>query len=393
MNDQLVSRTRDDEEIDLGAVGRTLWKGRWWLVGITVAGLGASIAFSRAMTVPYQASVTLMQTDSPGSRGGFQDSPLAGLLPGGTIPRGDTAKLIALLRSRNLAERTLEHQQLFPLLAGEQEGALTREDASLILQGMIQIDTEPGTGLIEVSAKHLNPQLAAKVANGYVDELDAFLQENSFTAARRQRLFLEKQVSELNADIRTIENRQIAFQQDHQLIALDAQTSATIQTYTTLKAQLMAKETELQMQANSMSPYDIEYIGLKREVGILQGKLTALEQSGSGGLLAFKDAPSLGVRLAQFQRELSTKQKVFDLLTQQLEMARMEESKEGLSFQVIDRAKVPPLPSGPKQTTIWLLGGILSFTLAVFLVLGVEGIRSAQPANVRKSKRLVQMTR
>ena len=375
MNEQRISPARDDDEIDLGALGKTLGR-RWWVVA-SVTAIGLSAAFVIGQTRPplYTATATLIPTDSSGERLSSALGPLAGFIPfapPGLIPRGDGEKLMGLLGSRVLAERVLaKNPTLVPFdpQARGKASTLTKSEVQDLLREAIAITGDKTTGLIEVKARHVVPELAAGIANAYMVELDSFLQDNSFTAAKRQREFLQKQVQDLSSEIKQIETQLISFQEEHQLVSLDAQTNATIQTYSTLKSQLIAKEMELQLQSNSVSPHDLELVGLKQEVSLLREKLAGLESGATGGLLAFKDAPRLGVQYAQFQRDLTVKQKVFELLTQQLEMAKIEETRDSLSFQVIDRAAVPEIASSTERYTIWAIGGILSLALGLFLAL------------------------
>ncbi|MNR81954.1 tyrosine kinase [compost metagenome] len=405
MNEQRISPARDDDEIDFKALGSTLR--RRWLVVASVTAVGLAVALVVGGTRPpiYTATATLIPTDSTGERLASALGPLAGLAPfapPGLIPRGDGEKLAGLLGSRVLAERVLTKNPTLTPYDPKGRAAskpLTMSEAQGLLRDGLAISSDKTTGLIEVKVKHTEPDLAAGLANAVVGELKSFLQDNSFTAAKRQREFLQKQVQDLSGEIKQIETQLIAFQEQHQLVSLDAQTNATIQTYSTLKSQLITKEMELQLQSNSVSPHDLELVGLKQEVQLLREKLAGLESGATGGLLAFKDAPRLGVQYAQFQRDLTVKQKVFELLTQQLELAKIEESRDSLSFQVIDRAAVPDTASGAERLTIWIVGGILSLALGIFFALVLDkpmGRKKRTPTRPRPkpaSQRLVPIPR
>jgi uncharacterized protein involved in exopolysaccharide biosynthesis len=401
MNEQRISPARDDDEIDFKAVGSTLKRRLWLIAAVTALGLGTAYVIGEARSPQYMATATLIPTDSAGERFTAALSPFAAFSPSGVIPRGDAEKLIGLLGSRVLAERVVSRPQMLRQLTATDGGAgetLTMGEAHRMLKGILKVSSDKTTGIIEVSVRHPVPTVSAGIANAYVDELDAFLQENSFTAAKRQREFLQKQVQDLTGEIKSIETRLIAFQEQHQLVSLDAQTNATINAYSTLKSQLIAKEMEYQLLANSVSPRDLTLVGVKQEVDLLRGKLAGLETGSSGGLLAFKDAPRLGVQYAQFQRDLTVKQKVFELLTQQLELAKIEETRDSLSFQVIDRAAVPELASGTSRRSIWFVGMVLALLLGLILAFALDKPleRRRRPSRSRTksvSRRLVPIPR
>lgn len=228
---------------------------------------------------------------------------------------------------------------------------------------------DPKTGLVTISVDSADPQLAADIANNYVVELNAFLQRNSFSTAKRNRDFLEKQVNDTQHDLTAMESTLKNFQEKNKLVSLDAQTEASVQAYATLKAQLTAKEMELSLQEKSVSPDDVQLMGLKQEVVQLKQKLSAIDTGSSEGLVSFKDAPELGMRFAQLKRDLLVKEQVFELLTQQYEMAKVDESKETLSFQVVDRAIAPDKKSKPRRTLIVLVAAFASFLLSALFIL------------------------
>ncbi len=62
------------------------------------------------------------------------------------------------------------------------------------------------------------------------------------------------------------------------------------------------------------------------------------------------------------------------LLVQQYEMAKMDEAKEDITFQVIDRARVPFRRHKPKRTLIVIVSFIASFIIAVVTVFFLEYI-------------------
>jgi len=76
------------------------------------------------------------------------------------------------------------------------------------------------------------------------------------------------------------------------------------------------------------------------------------------------------------KRELIAK--VHALLTQQYEMAKIEEAKEDLAFQVIDKAEVKVRTSSPNlliNLAVGIFGGIC---VSVFLAFFLEHIKNLQ---------------
>ncbi len=65
-------------------------------------------------------------------------------------------------------------------------------------------------------------------------------------------------------------------------------------------------------------------------------------------------------------------EKLFELLTQQYEMAKIEEAKEDITFQVIDRAVPPEKRIKPKRKLVVMLAGVVSLFAGVFAVFFME---------------------
>src|SRR5262249_16737957 len=64
---------------------------------------------------------------------------------------------------------------------------------------------------------------------------------------------------------------------------------------------------------------------------------------------------------------------IFEMLSKQLELARIDEAKEGSLIQVIDQATPPDNKSGPSRSLITLAG----FVVALAMALGWVALRNA----------------
>ncbi len=377
----LAAKDYEDDLIDVRAIRRTLWRRRG-LIAMTGV-LGMAIAGAVTLTQPkiYMARTTLMPVDASSdrlSRGLASVSPILADIPAAASPERAALvpnRLVALLESQALAKRLLEsHPGLVEhLRLPAKEGAEPSfNEAYRALSSILSASVEPTTGIIEVAVKLPDPVAAADTANLYVAALEAYLQANSFTAAKRYRGFLEAQLKVAAAELAQTEANLRAFQETNMLVSLDGQTQATVQAYANLKSQLITKEVELRLQQRSVSQDDIQFIGLQQEVTQLRSSLGELERGASGGMLAFKDVPRLGVQLAQLQRNLALKQKSYETLTQQLDLARMQEAQQAMAFEVIDEALPPDRPAASKQGVVLLLAMMGSLLLGVLLALGLE---------------------
>lgn len=376
--------TPSSGEDDLGVIFRKLWARRRLVVALTTGTMVAVGAGSYLMAPTYTATTTLMPAESGGDVLSAALSSLGSLgglaTQAGVGLKGSLSdRFVIILRSRAVAQRIHQDPELRKVVFRDfwdaergvwrqpsrrgvegDEPFPTRHDAFRKLERMVRVQADSKTSLVTVTVEARTPDGAARLASAYVDGLRAFLQENSFSRAHRDRVFLEGQLAVNARELARAEEQLRLFMEKNHLVSLEAQTQATVQSYATLKGELMAREVRLKLLASSVGAEDLQYQGLKEEVEELRRKLAALESQGTGGLVSFAAAPRLGVRLAQLKRDALVKQKVFEVLTQQHELAKVQEAKEIPTFQVIDPAIPPDRRSKPQRTVMVLLAGLVS---------------------------------
>ena len=143
-----------------------------------------------------------------------------------------------------------------------------------------------------------------------------------------------------------------------------------------MKAQITAKEVQLGVIKQFAAPSNPDVLGIKDELRELNKQL-AMVESRSGNpktdaMPSFSEAPTLGLQYVRLKRKAVTQEKVFKLLTQQHEMAKIEETKEDITFQVIDRAIPPEKGIKPKRRLNVMLAGVVSLFAGIFLVFFLE---------------------
>ena len=93
--------------------------------------------------------------------------------------------------------------------------------------------------------------------------------------------------------------------------------------------------------------------------------------------------PSGEMTLAKIQRERLAAQTVYTELRKQLELAKITEAKEVISFKILDPPLIPEQRSSPARSKICLLTIIASGMFSVFLVFGYRFV-----VNVKKNRKI-----
>jgi len=115
------------------------------------------------------------------------------------------------------------------------------------------------------------------------------------------------------------------------------------------------------------------------------GDSSADGTAGNNGLYpSIRKLPLLGVTYAELYRANKIQETVYELLTQQCELAKVQEAKETPSVKVLDDASLPEKKSFPPRLLIMLLGAFLSMVVGAVWVLGKAGWESLDPAHPGK---------
>ena len=194
--------------------------------------------------------------------------------------------------------------------------------------------------------------------------------------AKRNRIFIEDQLKKVKVELKEAEEAMKSFQTDKKIVAIDAQTEAAIRVLADLKAQITAREVQMGVMKQFSTAANPDVLRIKDELRELRKQLTMVESKRGNpetmALPSLSESPALGLQYIRLKREALIQEKVFELLTQQYEMARIDEAKEDITFQVIDRAIPSEKRIKPKRRQMVMLAGAVSLFAGVFLVFFLE---------------------
>lgn len=374
----------EEEGIDLLELWLVLWGHRRFLIALfLVATISTACLSLFVFPKIYQAKASLMPVES--REGGLSSyiSMLGGMglsLPSGKATPSQT--LVAILESRTLKEKVISRLDLLRIFFEEEWDPVRKvwrdpseppslEEGVRALRGITRVSEERRAGLVNITVEWKDPVLASEIANAHLQELEGFINANALSVAKKKRLFLESQVSKTRRELAEAEERFKNFQEEKRFVAMNEQAEAAIRGLAELKGMVAAKEVELDVVRTYATPLNPKVQLLESQLGELRKQLERLEANHSregGSKLSLAGAPELGLIYGRLKRDVVFHEKVLELLTQQYELARIEESKEDVAFQVIDWAVPPVKKYKPKTRMNVLLAGVLSLLLGVTLV-------------------------
>jgi len=216
--------------------------------------------------------------------------------------------------------------------------------------------------LIEISVTDESPQRAAELANAYVDQLQEQNSRLAVTEASQRRLFFER---EMEAEKNRLAEAEAAFKEMQErkgIIQVTSQVEALIRTMAQLRAEITAREVNLQRLKAGATPQNPEVLRQEIELKALRNELKELEASSArrnpgDPLMPTSMVPAAGLEYMRRLRDVKYHETLFELLVKQYEAARIDEAKEAPVIQVVDRAIPPDRKSGPARR-IYLIMGI-----------------------------------
>lgn len=288
---------------------------------------------------------------------------------------------VGILKSQTVRDAIIDRFDLRQLY-----GAKTIEVTRRALDRVVTIDKSPTEGIVSVTVEDRDRKRAADMANAFMEELDKINREVVVTSGKRMRVFLEARLGEAKGEQVTIEEAVRAFQEEHQAVQLDKQSTEIIEAIGAIEGQLMAKRVELQTflsYATRTNPraeiLQTEVKELKERLKELQEGIPDADNPSSGGIfIPTANLPALAMEYTRLLRDAKMQETLIELLTLQYEMARIQEAKDSPTIQLLDVAKPPEKKIKPKRAVIVL--GSTFFAAAVsiliaFLLVYIERVR------------------
>jgi uncharacterized protein involved in exopolysaccharide biosynthesis len=361
-----------EEDINIFDFLIVLAKHKKKLVLLPIAGALVSAAIAFSLPNVYQATTKLMppqQSQSSGAALLSQLGGVAGLAAGAGGLKNPNDLYIAMLKSRTLGDRLVERFNLKALYETEsQEKARNR----LLANTTIAAGKD---GLITLEFQDKDQKLVAKLANAYIDELFRLTKVLAVTEAGQRRLFYEQQLEQSKNNLAKAEMSLKGAINTRGVVSVDVESRAILETVGRLKAQVSAKEIQLDAMRPFMTPNHPDIRRLSEELNSLRAELSRLQNGRPQG--AAEEAAAAangqgGLQNVQLLRDMKYYQTLYEILAKQYELARLDEAKDPAVLQVLDPAIEPERKFKPKRLIIILIATLLSLLAAILWAFGAE---------------------
>ncbi|MGB7630958.1 MAG: GNVR domain-containing protein, partial [Candidatus Deferrimicrobium sp.] len=240
---------------------------------------------------------------------------------------------------------------------------------------LISAKEERKSGIIILTVEDKDPKRAADMANAFVEELKSLKGGLAISEAGQRRMFFEDQIRQTKASLTRSEEEIKAFQQRTGMFQIDAQARAIIEGIARLRAGIAVKEVEAKVLRSFATTQNPDVQRIEEEIRALRTELEKLETSKGSGfdpIMSSGRVPEMGTEYLRKLRQLKYNETLYELLSKQYELAKLDEERDTVVIQVIDRAVTPELKSRPKISLNVLVATVMAFFLAVIFVLFLE---------------------
>jgi capsule polysaccharide export protein KpsE/RkpR len=381
-----------------------LWERRRFLRRAAFWGLIVSAALAFLMPKRYESTTRLMPPDNQSSSGMAMMAAFVGGSSGtGKVPpalssmAGDLLGIkssgdlfIGILRSRTVEDRLIERFDLRRVYRDKYW-----QDARNDLAKNTGISEDRKSGIISVTVTDHDPKRAAQIAQAYVEELDRSVAQVSTSSARRERIFIEQRLAEVKQNLNNVSHEFSEYASKNTAIDITAQAKAMVEGAARLQGELIATQSELEGLQQIYTANNVRVRALrarvdelKRQLGKLGGDSTNVDPGTPEAAEQFpsiRKLPLLGVRWEDLYRETKIQETVYELLTQQYELAKIQEAKEIPVVKVLDPADVPERKSFPPRMLIGFLGMSLTLLAVCTWILGKREWQAVDQSNPQKA--------
>jgi uncharacterized protein involved in exopolysaccharide biosynthesis len=394
-----------------------LWNHRRMLA--RVAAISLLVSLGIAFTIPkrYKSSTSIMPPEQQNSNAlmlaalashapnlGSIGSLASGLLGG----HSSTALFINLLQSGTVSGHLIDRFDLQHVYHNRY-----RVDTAKHLARCTKITDDKKSGVITIEVEDESPVRARDLAQGYLDELNKLVTQTNVSSAHQERVFIEQRLKVVQADLEQAQVALSEYSSKTGTIEIGDQARAMMEGGSRVQAELLIEQSTLESLRQMYGDDNVRVREAEARIATLQRGLkqitgAAAEVQGGGNSVpgggdaasgdaasapdgtddlypSLRQLPRLAVPYADLYRRVKAQEAAFELLTQQYELARIEEARDVPAVSVIDAPGIPEKKSFPPRLLLTALLTFLSMVTAAALILFRDYWSRVESGDPRKS--------
>ena len=378
-SDHLLLTCSRSEELS-GASGRSwiqhlsvLWQHRRQLSRVAALSLAISVLISWSIPKRYTSSASIMPPNNTSSNAAMLTAlagrnisglaGLSGLAPSLLGSYNSSDVVVELLRSGTVADHLMDHFDLQRVYHKR-----FRVDAAKRLAKNTTTKEDRRSGLVSIAVQDSDPQRARDLTQAYLNELNSLVVQTSISSAHQEMLFVEKRLATVKLALAEAQRNLSEFSSSHVTVDIKEQTRAMLDAASRLETERVGLQANLDSLRQMYSDENVRVRDVRARMQVLDANIARLTGSaaqaplnvandadaigkGSGHELypPLRQLPRLAVPYSDLYRQVQIQENVYNLLTQQYELARIQEAKDTPVISIIDAPGIPEKKSFPPR--------------------------------------------
>jgi uncharacterized protein involved in exopolysaccharide biosynthesis len=269
----------------------------------------------------------------------------------------------------------------------------TRLQTRRALESATTFDEDRKSGVVGVSVTDKDPNRAAQMANAYAERLGMLLAKMSANAGRREREYFETQLDAAQAELDRASRQLSEFGSKNAALDVTEEGKALVDNIAAIQGQLIAAQSELQGLLQVYTESNVRVRQARASISLLKQQLAEMmgkraqqtadvsthpdpsSKAGTGDITQDANVRrlwGLATPYMDLYRRVKVQEAVVENLTEQFEIAKLQEAHLVSSVEVLDPARPPEKKSGPHRATDALMIGFLTFVLLSGIVIAKD---------------------
>ena len=394
LENQPYRHLQEDDEINLLDYWRVIWKYKR-LIGIICSTIVLfSAIFSFCSPKIYKSTATILPAQSA-QGSSMMGNPMAqtvALSAGISTLTTNEKAFLSILKSRIIKEKIVNQFNL------KDYYKYLRLDSAITSLGDATKISLSKDGIISIDVEDKDPEMAANIANAYIEYLNQLNAEFGIGTASRRRRFIAEQLAKAEKSLKAAEDTLKEFQEKHRAISLEEQAKGAAEAGVSIRSEIATAEVQLQVMQNFAKDSHPEIISLRRKIQELKRQLAKSQYSTrldlpletgnpqytkKGLSTPAATIPLVGLELGRLARDVMVQETVYTFLTQELERAKIDEVRDLPVVQPLDTAVPAIQKCKPKIKQNILLSGVVSLFLSIFTAFSLEYINKQRAKGLK----------
>jgi len=337
-----------NDDINLVEYYHLIRKKLWLILLIVFVITSASIIYSLLLPKIYRSNALIFPLGNSSTSANL--AAVASQLSGFAMPgSGNTSssKLMVLLTSWSLAENVMAHMDMINQ-QWKQGKPPSKEGVVAQFGTMTSFSEDKKSNTMTISTFSKDPQFAKKMADQILIELQNMILEKELSETKKRRVFIEKRLSLSKQELLEMGKELTQVYQGDKISAQSALVDVSI----------------------NIDDTDDSVLPQPDHLADLNQKKEKLDEALKNSLTVHNIPQQVYMDYMNQKRQVLAS--IVGILSQEYEMAKMEEAREDVSFQVIDAPRVAETRFKPQRKKIVTKAFGASFLIAVFYVVAKD---------------------